>query len=273
MSLIELLVVLVVGGVLAAAVARSRATTRDAAAGAIAGADARRQLRAGLLGVEATLRGAADGDVLAVDDTVLELRVATGASVVCAVAAPGEWPPWATLLAPAPDRVQAAWHDAPAPGDELLALARAPGDSGAAWRWHRVRVADAPSPVRTDCGGRAGAPALRVPLDAPLPDEWAATGTPVRLLRRARWSVYRSGARWWLGWRDARPDGRLDVVQPVAGPHDRRASPAAPWTAGVRFARLAPNHVLATVSSTVVTAAGERVDSGVAGVALRNARP
>jgi hypothetical protein len=47
-----------------------------------------------------------------------------------------------------------------------------------------------------------------------------APGTPVRVTRRVRWSLYRaSDRRWWLGVREqAATSGALAAVQPVVGP-------------------------------------------------------
>lgn len=276
-TLFELLVTLVVGGAIAAAVARSRATTRGAGEGALAAAEARRQLQSALAGIEASVRSLdADGDdLLALADTALELRVSLGASIVCAASPPFVLPAWVALLAPddvrAPGSAQATWHDAPAPGDALLLLARATvdGDTTPRWRWRTLRVTDVPSAARLDCAGRTGAAALRVPVDLPVPDESGAAGTPVRLLRRARWSAYRSGGRWFLGWRDASADGTLDVVQPVTGPHDVRDAAGGAWRSGIRFARDSGRLAL-RVASTVDAS---RIDSGVVLVTPRNRLP
>ena len=47
---------------------------------------------------------------------------------------------------------------------------------------------------------------------------------PLRLLRRARYSHYRaSDGKWYIGRRTMGPAG-WDIVQPVAGPVDSRAS-------------------------------------------------
>lgn len=219
-TLLELLVALLLTGIVTAALLRSRAASHDAARDAIARGEARRQLRAGVGAVLATLRGAspAGGDLLAVTDTALELHVTLGATVWCGAtpALPGV-PATVTLLAPTGSDF-AAWLDAPASGDAILVLVR----DATEWRWHRAAVAGAGLPVRSDCAGAEGRAASRVPLVAgallAVPP-----GSPARLLRRARWSVYRSRGRHFLGWRDAAAGGvGLDVVQPVSGPHDVR---------------------------------------------------
>ncbi len=51
-------------------------------------------------------------------------------------------------------------------------------------------------------------------------------GTPLRITRRARYSMYRSGdGRWYLGFRDWNASsGRFNTIQPVSGPFERPAS-------------------------------------------------
>jgi len=50
-------------------------------------------------------------------------------------------------------------------------------------------------------------------------------GSPVRVTRAARYSIYRaSDGGWYLGFRDAAPGGGFDVIQPVSGPYPSRSS-------------------------------------------------
>lgn len=247
-TLVELLVALVLAALVSSAVVRSRAQSQGAATDALATADARRQLRAGTGAVLATLRGAAPagGDLLALADSALELRATLGASVACdALPAAIDRPPSVTLLAPPVNDGVArpptlatdasGWHDAPAPGDVMLALVH---DDPARvadprWRWRSAMVVDA-SAALAPCLGAVAAPTVRVALATSLADAVSA-GTPVRLLRRGRWSVYRSGSRWYLGWHDVTASGAgLDVVQPVSGPHDVRDARGS-WRAALAF--------------------------------------
>jgi hypothetical protein len=133
---------------------------------------------------------------------------------------------------------------APAAGDPLHSLqsrltmpqrfdtlwAWAEGSAGRSWVPLRVNTVSTSS---TRC--RAGLGTLPLPAGprlllavtgvAALPPGLAA-GTPVRVTRRVRWSLYRaSDRRWWLGVREqAATSGALAAVQPVAGP-------LRPWSA------------------------------------------
>jgi hypothetical protein len=258
-TLVELLVALVLTGIVVGALLRSRSASHEVARDALARGEARRQLRAGMGAVLATLRGAspAGGDLLALADTALELHVTLGATAWCASApAMPDVPPTATILAPTGADV-AAWLDAPAPGDALLVLVHdPPADTsvspGTAWRWQRVMVAAAGIPGRSTCMGGEHRATLRVPLVG-APWLTPPAGSPARLLRRARWSVYRSRGRHYLGWRDAAAGGAaLDVVQPVSGPHDVRDI-AGERHAGVTFAFLDTAGAPATRAARVAT--------------------
>ena len=221
-TLVELLVALTMLAVLVAAtadvVARQWRTQ-----GAL---DARRAARAQLAAAADALRpalrmaagdgGAVDSsDFLFVSDTLLELRTALGASVVCAVAGPTtvELPP---LSSASPSLTW--WRAAPQPGD--VALVFSDDSLGGAWRTLPVAA------LGTSAAGCAGSslvsasdpqPRHRLTLAAALP-AGVVPGTPIRFARRVRWLHYRaSDGRWYLGEREW--DGTAWTgTQPVAGP-------------------------------------------------------
>jgi prepilin-type N-terminal cleavage/methylation domain-containing protein len=294
-TLVEVVVAVALVAVVAGAIARSRAQSQGAATDALARTESRRQLRAGAGAVLATLRGIAPAaDLHALADTVLELRVTLGASVTCAVAPGGaDTGPSLTVLVPRAGGI-AAWHDAPAAGDELLVLvdSTGPADSVAAsgdssgtgapealidstrWRWVALRVGGAGAPARAPCAGGADEAVLRVPVAIAAPAE-VRVGGLVLLTRRGRWSVYASRGRWFLGWRDVAASGTgLDVVQPVSGPHDHRDARGA-WRAAFAFsfadaAGLATGSPARVAAIAVRLAAGDRAESLAVVAAPRN---
>jgi hypothetical protein len=115
-----------------------------------------------------------------------------------------------------------AWM--PAAGDSAWLLVA--DDTAPRWEGRAVTAARR---TTTACGG---APGVLLDLSAPAP-AGTASGTPARLTRRARWSLYRSAdGQSWLGFREWSVSlSRFDVVQPVAGPLAADASAAA----GLRF--------------------------------------
>ena len=93
---------------------------------------------------------------------------------------------------------------------------------------------------------------------APLESE-ITVGSPVRFLRRARYSLYyASDGRWYLGYRRCNADGAsaCGAIQPVSGPY--RAYSADPHASGLLFEYFdATGHRLAPASSQLALA---RVD-------------
>jgi len=225
MSLIELLVALPLVALLGfLAITLLLTVQRDAVRldGTIG---ASRELRhaAGIL--FADLRTARSEDLVAWTDTSLELESTVATGVVCAASFPttmvaiAEASASAAGLHATPDPVDAIWNSTPQPGDRALLWLAGPTafdeDIGATAAIRAVTTS-------TDCG--------RSPLRSASQRETArltfrdtlvgraAIGAPVRVTRRARYSLYRaSDGDWFLGRRTRGVSG-WDIVQPVAGP-------------------------------------------------------
>ena len=188
--------------------------------------DLRTRLRDGSDILTADLRGvSAVGDSLLVaSDTAVEFYSAIGTSTLCTTPAPGRvtLPP-DTLPS---GRILSAWLAAPEVGDGILVFADSPP---APARWQRGRitsVATVPTPVGCPlsaalltAGDVAGAGHSYELTFAPSASVIATRGAPVRVVRRVRYSVYRSGDnKWYLGYR--RCSGACTVIQPVSGPYE-----------------------------------------------------
>ena len=191
--------------------------------------------------VRAQLRDAAD--VLAVDirsaavaryglplmtDSAMELFTAIGSSVVCAA------PAGKILFLPPPrlasGTVLTSLLATPDTGDLALIYAMPAGepDSG---RWAESRIAAfAARSVSSSCppatGFTSGADAAgQTGYALTLPNTPPASvrkGSPVRFLRRARYSLYRSSdGQWYLGFRRCNAVGPsvCGTIQPVSGPY------------------------------------------------------
>jgi hypothetical protein len=118
----------------------------------------------------------------------------------------------------------------PQAGDTLWALA----DSDTTDRWLASEILS----VRTSAG-RCGARGIMpfAPPDGTAPASvvlslandisalGAAVGSPIRVTRLARYSLYHaSDGAWYLGYRDAAAGGGFDVIQPVSGPYASRSA-------------------------------------------------
>lgn len=277
-SLVELVVVIVVLAVLGSATLgvvirqerfyraqadaiESRATVRDAAA---------------LLQSDLRALTPPDGDLYAINQNAVEFRATLAQSAICTISASRQ-----RITIP-PEHLASGipltWLGVqPEAGDTLLVLAT---DStlGDSWRRHILTANPSSTgicPITTGLTTTVAeaSAALTLAIDPPL-DTAIAPGTLVRVVRRARYELYRaSDARWYLGYLDclASRSTPCNVVQPVSGPFapagiqlaylDRGGVPTAdPW----RVARI---DVLAIASRR---SAPTTLDSLATTIALRN---
>ncbi len=169
-------------------------------------------------------------------DSAVELYALIGASVSCD-SAPG----YAIRIPPERLRngtVLTSLLAAPDSADVLLVFNDNRGATGGEPRWDRHSIAAVSTqPASVACPAATGfttaadaaAPALVVTLRAPA-GAGVRPGEPVRLLRRTRYSLYRSSdSKWYLGTRRCNPLGAssCNVIQPVSGPYQSYSGTAA----------------------------------------------
>ncbi len=205
-----------------------------------------------------------EGDVIAASDSSIEVRVPVGTSVVCE-GAPGR----VTIPARvATGNALSAFDELPALGDEAHVFIADSIGAG----WVRTGLASGPT-TGGSCLHFPGVSEtwvlqLREPLAIPA-------GSVLRVSRPMGLSVYRaSDGRWYFGGRDWNgPLGRLNVVQPIAGP--LKAYSADPSRSGLTFryydragAALAAPVTLTRIARVTVHARAEgRRPVRVAGIA------
>ncbi len=186
-----------------------------------------RELHAASLTLRTELQRLRPDELMAWRDTLLEFDTLVGLASVCAVdgstgtvtvVAPDPTALPHTLLNPA----AATWHDPPQPGDLLTHWTAPSAEASPAAPpvpvTGRIRsvaagtgCATAPLSTNTRSLRLEFTPAAAHPLVPRL-------GSPVRLTRRIRYSLYRgTDGLWYLGRRALSPSG-WDIVQPVAGP-------------------------------------------------------
>ncbi len=235
---IEILVALWIFLLLGALAAALVSTAHQRAASVAGSTHAAAVLRHAAAPLVHDLRGRAAGDPIIVDDSTVDLMALVGSSVVCgasgtdrlvipARALPGELP-------------LSTWSRTPQDGDVVQLLV---ADS-AGGTWVERRVVGVTSAAGLPCAIGVTTAGARAPLlltVAPPPPAVAA-GTPVRLLERVRYSLYRSGdGSWQLGRRrcGADPGAPCEIVQPVAGP--LLANSVSPPGRGLLVEPLAPD--------------------------------
>lgn len=202
-------------------------------------ASARAQLEQAATALAADLRPittAANGDdpvdVRALADTAVELTATVGGGVACAVV-PVVGAGSTVDLASVPDvptTPTLVWWNAPPRAGDLAFFHDDAGTPSSADDHWTVRTVQAVSEGTTYCrsgpfaataaaGTRTDAPRLRITFDPPVLAATIGAGTPVRLARRRRYSLYRASDGWQLGVRDW--DGSAwEGIQPLAGPFE-----------------------------------------------------
>ncbi|MBA2684902.1 MAG: type II secretion system protein [Gemmatimonadaceae bacterium] len=187
----------------------SRATVRDAAS---------------LFQTELRALTPEDGDLYAIGSSAVEYRATLAQSVVCTIS-----PSRARITIPPEHLASGApltWIGTQVEaGDTLLVLAT---DStlGDVWQRH---VLTAPPSGAGSCPTATGftmtaadaAAGLTLALDSPL-ESTIEPGALVRIVRRARYELYRaSDSRWYLGYLDCLSTRATpcNIVQPVSGPY------------------------------------------------------
>jgi hypothetical protein len=154
-------------------------------------------------------------------DSSIELRTAIGAAIVCDLAGHSVTGALASFVTP-PQAGDTAW-------------AYMPTDTAATWRPLAVMSATALLADRTPtCAFPASAATLiepgrtrqsRYSLELSDAPPGLSSGTPLRITRTVRYSLYRSAdSQWYLGRREwSRARARFETVQPVSGPFRRYA--------------------------------------------------
>jgi prepilin-type N-terminal cleavage/methylation domain-containing protein len=229
-SIIELMISLTIFGLVMAGVMSAITEQTRFQTGAARVVGSQRSLRhiSDLLPSELRALGTGAGDIYSMNASSIDLRVTTGSSVVCAVAAGGmsvTIPP--VQLATAVPLT--SWRDVPLAGDSVFIF-----DEGAStarnddvWRTYRLTAAPAAGTCATATGftrsAAEAAAGMTLTVATAIPATTVA-GAPIRFFRRARYALA-TGAdgRWYLGYTEcAAACGPLDMVAgPVSAPSSR----------------------------------------------------
>jgi hypothetical protein len=221
LTIAELLIALAVAGVVLAlltaiSVREQRVFSDLADRAALAG---RLREASTILPVDLRALAPALGDVRDARDTAVELRATIASGVVCDTTAN------ALILAPPVADNGAMFATSiggVSPGDTVWLLGA--GDSASAWRPFAVTFAAAAGAGQCAAGGPQLSPSVvaqpraQLTLSGSVPS--GAIGSPLRVTRPMRYSIYRaSDGAWYLGERDWNAAAlRFNTIQPVAGP-------------------------------------------------------
>ena len=293
--LVSIFVVAIVGGAICEGMRRQQQLFRSIAAMVAVRGDVRDA--AAVLAADISSASPLDTLRLATD-SALELHALIGAAVSCD-SAPGY-----SIRIP-PEELQGgnvltSLLAIPDSADVLLIFNGDTAASGGEPRWDRHSIASVSSqPASAACAAStgftsaadAGAPARVIYLRTAA-SAGVRAGAPVRLLRRTRYSLYRSSdSRWYVGSRRCSPIGASScgVIQPLSGPYQSYSATAGQSGLSLRYfeaggAALAPPAGLDEVARIELAArarsrvpvslgsrhAGAYLDSAAASIALRN---
>lgn len=250
-TLVEILVVLVLMGVFAAAVGKLLLRQQRFFNSTSQLIQTRSQIRQAAFMLPSDLRGVSrqGGDLAIMTDSSIEIRSVFGSSIVCLVNVAGGW------ISTVPVRLASGasmtnWKIPPAVNDSVAVY-----DEGAtisplddSWRMARItavtqvtaHTATAGCPASTRLTQAvdlvAGNPSYRFTL-SPAPIASTLPGASVRFFRRVHYSLWRWAAdgQWYLAYYDCVPN-RVPVCttpQPLAGPLRPYAAPGT--TSGLEF--------------------------------------
>jgi prepilin-type N-terminal cleavage/methylation domain-containing protein len=267
-TLLELLVALAVTGIASALIIRTLVSQQRFYSSASAVLDARAQIRdaADVLATDIRNASAHSPTFVLMLDSAIEMYSTIAASVVCTVPASQ-----AVGLPPAAISSGASLTSMLAQPDtgDIAAVHTYPSERPDSGQWEIARVASFyQRSVATACPATSGftsatdisgPTAYEAVLASPTLNPLAA-GNPIRFLRRARYSLYKSSDnRWYLGYRRCNATGCAGV-QPVSGPYDGYS----PSASGLEFryfdsggARLGPGSDGTTVSRVDIVIRGE----------------
>lgn len=218
-TLVELLVAIPLMALLTALAVALLLSTQRAAQRADLTLAASHELRHAGAILAAELRPISARDLVAWSDTSIEFESTVGTGIACA----GRGPRDRIELLPTTnaDGARTSWTS-PAQVGDGVSLFLAPTDSIFAPLPHQSTLR-ATSSTRTctrspliDSSALPSAQTVTLTLIGTLPANISA-GTPVRITRRIKYALYRSGPDWFLGRRERSTSG-WDVIQPVAGP-------------------------------------------------------
>ena len=233
-SLVELIVILalsaiVMGGLTSVLVRQQRfyRGTADLI-------ETRSQIRQAAGIIPADLRGVSTigGDILAISDTSMIFWATIGQAVACTavpLAASIDIPP----LVLANNNTLASFSVTPGAGDTVYVYHDGPTEAAVDDHWKAYGITGPPTASAAPCLALTGAADLTTsrysfPLSTAL-DADISIGTPLRFVRRTRYTLYQAGDNsWYLGY--CSPDC-VGTPQPIAGPF----LPGSGATKGVSF--------------------------------------
>jgi hypothetical protein len=178
------------------------------------------------------------GDIIAMSDSAIDFRLATGMSVICAFGVTRN----IIILPPTTLSARTAlttWSTAPTTGDVAFVYNDGATSALSDDSWNQVSVAAAlaigtcPTSSGFTSTSTEANNGYTLTLNTVLSGN-VQTGAPIRFYREAKYKLYQPAGSnaWYLGYMDC-PGGTCGTMQPVAGPYLAYSTNAA--STGLRF--------------------------------------
>lgn len=238
-TLVELLVVLAVFGLVAAATTQIILRQERFYTGMSDITSMRGSLRdaVGTLPIDLREISSAGGDIYAMSDSAIDFRTSVGIAVVCSI------PSSTTIIIP-PTSLSSrsaltTWLTTPVSGDTAFVYNEGAGPTTSDDSWFEITLTAAP--IAGVCPTTSGYTANSTEAAAgytltvtPALPSTVVPGSLIRFYRRAKYKLYQptAGGSWYLGYMDC-PGAVCGSLQAVAGPF--LAYSATPSATGLRF--------------------------------------
>lgn len=223
-TLVELIVALPIGAIVGMVAMSLLLDTHKLARRLNSTTEIARELRQAAAVLASEIRPLSAADIVAWTDTSLDMQALAGSGVTCAV-------PASNVIEMLPlngtDALRTSWFATPQAGDRVYSVgadsAIAPTDRN----WQSDALSGSSSSASSACVGqpllalsRNAGNVVRLTLANAMSAK-PAVGSPVRITRRTRYSLYRaSDGLWYMGRKTF--NGLIwTTIQPVAGPFDK----------------------------------------------------
>lgn len=224
-TLLELMVALPIAAIIGTVAMALLLDTHKLARRLNSSTEIARELRQASAVLASEIRPLSAADIVAWTDTSLDFVGLVGSGTVCATPAPSTLD---LLPLNGTDALRTAWFASPQAGDAVYTVGADSAIVPTDGNWRATTLGASTSSGSSDCltrslmtlGSASADRVIRLTLTSGLTPR-PAQGTPVRITRRARYSLYRaSDALWYLGRKSY--NGMVwNTIQPVAGPLDR----------------------------------------------------
>ncbi|MEO7359822.1 MAG: hypothetical protein ABI120_05800 [Gemmatimonadaceae bacterium] len=224
-TLVELIVALPIAAMIGVVAVTLLLDTHKLARRLDSSTEIARELRQAGAVLVSEIRPLSASDVIAWTDTSFEFHGLAGSGIVCAT-------PAANIIELLPlsgaDALRTSWFAAPQSGDLVFSVATDSAMVPHDGNWRASPLVAYSTSASSQCsvgplmtlGAASTSNVIRLTLAVPLATR-PSLGSPVRITRRARYSLYKaSDARWYLG-RKTYNGVAWATIQPVAGPLDK----------------------------------------------------